>query len=91
MLTEVICAGTEHLVANSEDCDASAILIYPKSELTSALHDGKFAREDRNFKKQTFSDDATYRNDDDDLIRDCYEHYDSCCIDDEFDYDVDDY
>ena len=90
MLTEVICAGTEHLVANPEDCDASAILQYPKPDLISPLDDGKFVREDRNLNKpETFSDDDIFPNDDDDLIR--YEQYDSCCIDNEFDYDVDDY
>ena len=91
MLTEIICAGTEHLVANVEDCDASAILLYQQSEVKSTLDDGKIAREDLNFKPQTFSDDATYSNNDDDWIRDCYGNYGSCCIDNEFDYDVDDY
>ena len=88
MLTEVICAGTEHLVENPEDCDASAILLYPEIN----PDDGKSTREVRYLTKQeTFSDDEPDPNDDDDLTTDDYEHYDSCCLVDDFDYDVGDY
>ena len=97
LLTEIVVAATEDLVADPDECDASAILLfetsYPESELDSELDDSEFDREDRNLTKtQNPSDDETYFNDDDDkLIGECYEHYDSSYVDDEFDYDVDDY
>ena len=97
LLTEIVVAGTEDLVANPDNCDASAILLfetsYPESELNSEADDSEFASVDRNSSKpQNPSDNETYFNDDDDeLIAQCYEQYDSSCIDNESDYDVDDY
>ena len=97
LLTEIVVAGTEDLVADPDECDASAILLfetsYPESELNSELDSSEFAREDRNlYKPQNPSDDETsYNDDDDELIAECYEQNDSSCFDDEFDYDVDDY